>query len=193
MYATLLKRLQRLIPLNLQQQKELSFWIQAEEVVKDSVLLEAGQISDHIYFVDEGVIRSCCNVAHQEVTRWFCLPEHFATSYFSFVYRQPSEDSIVAVTDARVLSLSFSALHTLGQQDPVWVDLNRRILEHYYTRLLSRLLSFQTQSAAERYASLLQEHPDITEKVPLGQLASYLGMTQATLSRLRRRDKTSRT
>lgn len=185
MYDKLLRRLHQLIPLNCQQQQQLCRWVQSEDVPKDAVLLEAGQVADSIYFVDEGVLRSCCTVSDQDVTRWFCFSEHFATSYFSFVYRQPSEDRLVTVTDTRLLSLSYSALQHLTQQDTVWVDLNRRLLEEYYTSSLKRLLSFQTQSTAERYASLLSEHPQITEQVPLGQLASYLGMTQATLSRLR--------
>lgn len=189
MYDNLLRRLHQLIPLNVQQQQQLCRCVLIEDIPKDSVLLESGQISNHIYFVDAGVIRSYCTINDQETTRWFCFPGDFATSYFSFVYRQPSEDEMTTVTDARILSMSYSDLRYLAQQDPVWVDLNRRLLEQYYTSLLRRVLSFQTQSTAERYTSLLEEHPGITDKVPLGQLASYLGMTQATLSRLRSRQK----
>ncbi|MGB7413056.1 MAG: Crp/Fnr family transcriptional regulator [Thermosynechococcaceae cyanobacterium] len=189
MYDTLLRRLHQLIPLNVQQQKQLCRYVEIENLPKECSLLEAGKISSHIYFVDAGVIRSYCTINEQEITRWFCFPEHFATAYLSFVYRQPSEDTMVTVTDTRLLSISHSNLNYLAQIDTIWIDLNRQLLEQYYTSLMRRVLSFQTQSAAERYKSLLAEHPDITDQVPLGQLASYLGMTQATLSRLRSRQK----
>lgn len=69
------------------------------------------------------------------------------------------------------------------------IDLNRRLLKEYYTSLQNRITSFQVQSAKERYELILLEHPDIEEKVSLGYLASYLGRSQKTLSRLRSRKK----
>ena len=166
--------------------------MKALERPKDEFLLQTGDVSNHIYFVGEGAIRSFCQANDKEVTRWFSFEGHFATSYFSFVYRQPSEDSLSLVTDSKLLSLSYHDLQTLSHKDPVWVDLNRRLLEYYYTNLLKRVMSFQTQSAAERYDNLLQERPDIEDIVSLGHLASYLGMTQATLSRLRAKRKRGR-
>lgn len=185
MYNSLLQRLNQLVLLNPQQQRSLTQAIQTQTVAKHDTLLNIGDISDRLYFVESGVLRAFYLAEGKEVTRWFCFEGHFAAAYFSFVYRQPSEDSIVAATDATLLSLSHTALQDLSQQDRVWVDLNRKLLEYYYTSLLSRVGSFQTQSTAERYRHLLHEHPAIEEKVPLGQLASYLGMSAETLSRLR--------
>ena len=192
MYQQLLQRLNQLVLLNPQQQKELCRVVQAVERPKDEFLLEKDQVSNHVYFVVEGVIRSFCQSNGKEVTRWFSFAGHFATSYFSFVYRQPSEDSLILAADSKLLSLGYGDLQHLAHQDPVWVDLNRRLLEYYYTNLLNRVMSFQTQSAAERYDRLLQEQPDIEDTVSLGHLASYLGMTQETLSRLRARRKRRR-
>ncbi|MEO1403415.1 MAG: Crp/Fnr family transcriptional regulator [Cyanobacteria bacterium J06635_1] len=189
MQDTLLHRLNQLIPLNPQQRRELSQTVQTLSLSKGEVLLDMGQVSDHIYFVVDGVLRAVCDVDGREITRWFCFEGHFAAAYFSFVYRQPSEDKIVLATDAHLVSLSYGALQALSQHDAVWVDLNRRLLENYYTALLKRVMAFQTQSAAERYCSLLAEHPDIEVKVPLGHLSSYLGMSQETLSRLRAKRK----
>ena len=189
MHKTLLQKLNQLVPLNSQQQQALSNVVQEVDLPKDYYLLEKGHISDHIYFVLEGVLHAFCEVEGKAVTRWLCFPEHFATSYFSFVYRQPSEDSISLLTNAKLLSISYQNLQYLARRDAVWVDLNRRLLEYYYTILLDRVMSFQTQSTAERYESLLQANPTIEEDVPLGCIASYLGMTQETLSRIRSRRK----
>ncbi|MGD1940518.1 MAG: Crp/Fnr family transcriptional regulator [Leptolyngbyaceae cyanobacterium] len=189
MHASLFQRLNQLVLLNTSQQRALSNIIETVEIPKDSLLLETGQISSHLYFVVEGILRSFYYAENKEVTRWFCFAEHFATSYFSFVYRRPSEDTIMLLTDAKLLAISYENLQYLSRQDTVWVDLNRHLLEYYYTNSLERIASFQTQSTVERYDHLLQAYPTIEDDIPLGYIASYLGMTQETLSRIRRKKK----
>ena len=189
MQVSLFQRLNQLVLLNPSQQRALSNILETVEIPKDSLLLETGQISSHLYFVVEGILRSFYYAENKEVTRWFCFSEHFATSYFSFVYRRPSEDTIMLLTDAKLLAISYENLQYLSRQDTVWVDLNRHLLEYYYTNSLERIASFQTQSTVERYDHLLQAYPTIEDDIPLGYIASYLGMTQETLSRIRRKKK----
>jgi CRP/FNR family transcriptional regulator, anaerobic regulatory protein len=187
MYEPLLQKLNQVISLNPQQQQDLCRCIHPLEFPKAAVILAEGEVSDYLYFVAKGGVRSAYSASGRDVTRWLCFEGDFATSYFSFVYRQPSEDSIIAIADCELLAIRYDDLQHLSRQDQVWIDLNRRLLEHYYTALLQRIAAFQTQSTAERYRSLLQEHPDIEDKVALGHIASYLGMTQETFSRLRTR------
>ncbi len=189
MYQKLLQRLNQLVLLNPQQQRDLCAALKVIEVTKDDILLERGEVSDHIYFLTDGVVRSSCEIEGKDVTRWFSFEGDFASAYFSFVYRQPSEDAILPITDSTVLSLSYGALQDLSRRDTIWIDLNRHLLEYYYTTLQARVMAFQTKSTAQRYRSLLRNHPDIEEKVPLGYLASYLGMSQETLSRIRAKKK----
>lgn len=189
MYNKLLARLNELVPLNPPQQRALCGVLQTVELPKGTVLLAAGKVCTRLYFIKEGVIRASCQVEGKDVTRWFCFEDHFAAAYFSFVYQQPSEDTITLLTDTKLISLSYTALQDLSKQDSIWINLNRHLLEHYYIASLQRIMSFQTQSTAERYQALLAERPDIEDKVPLGQLASYLGMSQETLSRLRAKQK----
>ena len=187
MYQKLLHRLNEFVLLNPQQQRSLLDVVKPVFLSKDDVLLEQGEVASDIYFVNKGILRAACEVESKEVTRWFCFEEHFAAAYFSFAYRQPSEDRITAVTDSEIFSISYSALEALTTKDSVWIDLNRHLVEHYYTVLLDRVMSFQTCSTAERYSALLAERPNIEDQVPLGYLASYLGMSQETLSRLRKK------
>ncbi|MGD1865292.1 MAG: Crp/Fnr family transcriptional regulator [Phormidesmis sp.] len=189
MYSKLLQRLNQLVLLNPQQQRSLCAALKVIDISTDDVLLERGQVSNHIYFLLDGVVRASCEVEGKDVTRWFSFEGDFASAYFSFVYRQPSEDAIVPITNTKVLALSYGALQDLSRQDSIWIDLNRHLLEYYYTTLQARVMAFQTKSTAERYQSLLREHPDIEGKVPLGYLASYLGMSQETLSRIRAKKK----
>lgn len=187
MYQKLLKKLQHHVPLNVNQQEQLVRCLEIEEIPKGSTLLEAGQIANQLYFVNQGVLRLLCQVDDQEVTRWFCFPNHFAVSYSSFFHRQPSQESIVTNTDSQIVSITYRSLNYLFQQDSVWTTLSLELLGQYYNRLLKQHLYHQTQSAAERYRSLIRERPDIADQVPLGQIASFLGITQPTLSRLRAR------
>lgn len=187
MESALFTRINRLIILTATQQAELSGLITHESFGKGDFLLEPDQICDRIYFVETGVLRSFCIIDHKDVTRWFSFPTHFATDYFSFVYQKPSENSLVAATDTQVLSLSYLALQNLCQKEAVWIDLNRRLLEEYYLATMERVMQFQTLSTAERYQQTLAEFPDIEEQVSLGHLASFLGMSQENLSRLRKR------
>lgn len=194
METRLFNRINQLIILSTSQQADLSRRVVRETLTRGTVLLEQGQVCDHIYFVETGVLRSYCVVDDKDVTRWFSFSTHFATDYFSFVYQKPSENTIVTVTDVDLLSLSYLALQDLCHKDAVWIDLNRRLLEEYYLSTQDRVMSFQTQSTAERYQQILTEFPEIENQVALGHLASFLGMSQENLSRLRhqRRQKMER-
>lgn len=185
MEPCLLSRINQLIILTATQQSDLEHQIVSQTVPKGTTLLAQGEICQHIYFVKLGVLRSYCVVEKKEVTRWFSFANHFATDYFSFVYQKPSDNALIASTDVALLSLSYGSLQELCRKDPVWIDLNRRLLEEYYLSNQSRIMGFQTQSTAERYQNILEEFPEIEEQVSLGHLASYLGMSQETLSRLR--------
>ena len=119
MYQKLLQRLNQFVLLNPQQQRDLCKALKVIEVTKDDCLLSQGQVANHLYFITSGVIRACCEVEGKEVTRWFSKEGDIAASYFSFVYRQPSEDDILPITDTRLLALSHTALKILSQQDTV--------------------------------------------------------------------------
>lgn len=186
-YSSLLKQIQQQTPLNPAQQKQLIRCLEIEDFPKNSTLLAAGQMANHLYFVKAGVVRSFRIVDGQDVTRWFSLSNQFAVSYNSFFQRQPSNESLVTVSDVSLISISYASLQHLFHQDPIWMGLGLKFLGQYYISTLNSHLSLQTQSAAERYRSLLDKHPDIIHKVPLGQIASFLGMSQPTLSRLRSR------
>jgi CRP/FNR family transcriptional regulator, anaerobic regulatory protein len=189
MHDRLLQHLHSLVLLNPAQDRALCQVLQTETFPKDYPLLEAGQIANRIYFVVAGGIRAFKQAEGREVTSWFSFPSHFAVPYFSFTHRHPSEESLVTLSDSQLHSISYENLRFLCHQDPDWIDVNRQLLAGYYTALQDRITSFQVQSAQERYAAIVNAHPDIEERVHLGHLASYLGISQETLSRLRSRRK----
>jgi CRP-like cAMP-binding protein len=109
----------------------------------------------------------------------------FVYSVKSFIEQSPSQDGIVLISDCKFSSLSYHSLQYLYGKDAVWNKLGRLMFEKYYTLAIERIRTFQSLSAAERYDQVEKRHPNILETVKLAHLASYLGMTPETLSRLR--------
>lgn len=185
MYQTLLNTLNQYVILSPKHQEELKKLVKPQDLPKDSVLLKSGEVSNYLHFLLQGSVRAIYYSDSKEITAWFGFEGDFINSFYSFVSRKPSPESIVVISDCKLLSISYQTLQSLYEKDLVWNKLGRLIIEQYYAEYRERILSLQSMSAAERYDQILQERPDILEKVKLGHLASYLGITQETLSRLR--------
>ncbi|RUT00155.1 cyclic nucleotide-binding protein [Dulcicalothrix desertica PCC 7102] len=156
------------------------------ELYKGSILLEPGTVCDNLYFLVEGVAREIWYQGDKEVTSWFSFEGEFFTAS-SFFSQKPTSESIVLVSDSKLLYISHTSLHYLYDydSDPIWNKVGRLMMEQYFMALEEHFVSHHSQSAAERYNKLLQKFPEILDKVSLKHIASYLGITQETLSRIR--------
>ena len=152
---------------------------------RGGTVLEAGQPCAHVYFVAEGLTRHLHRDRGEEGTVWFSGPGELMTEPTSFWGGQPSPSSIVALTDVVVLGLARPHLDELYALSPVWERLGRRVSEHYLLALSERTFQLQFRSARQRFEELLRCRPGLFQQVPLGHIASYLGMAPETLSRLR--------
>ncbi len=177
--------LNQFVQLNPQQQAELLKFMKLQELPKDTVLLNQGEVSNYLHFLLEGVVRSVYLKDGKEITSWFGFQGRVISCYYSFISRKPCSESIVVISDCKLLSISYENIQFLYTQDPIWNKLGRLMVEHYYVEAQERVTSLQSLSAAERYDQLLQQYPNILEQVKLGHIASYLGITQETLSRIR--------
>ncbi|MBL7931953.1 MAG: Crp/Fnr family transcriptional regulator [Bacteroidia bacterium] len=122
---------------------------------------------------------------NKEVSNWLATEEHFCTSYYSFIARTSSYETIECLEKCEVEAISYSTLHKVYSLFPETERAGRLILEDYYSRLEERMISLQFKSAKERYDVLFKTRPELLKRAPLGTIASYLGMTQETLSRIR--------
>ncbi len=156
-------------------------------LAKNDILLTEGQICRHLYFLQTGALRGFYNIDGKEVTHWFGFENDFVTSFHSFITQQPAVETIQLLEGSILWSISKETLNTLFNQHHEIERLVRIAYEKYYIRLEERFVNAQFKTATERYQNLLQHTPHILERVSLGHIASYLGISPETLSRIRSR------
>jgi CRP-like cAMP-binding protein len=135
--------------------------------------------------VQQGCLRGYYLLDGKEITHWFAFENDFVTSFHSFITQQPAVEDIQLLEGSVLWMISKSALDELFRQYHEVERVVRIAYEKYYIRLEERFINSHFTSAKERYENLLHESPHILERVPLGYIASYLGITQETLSRIR--------
>jgi len=156
------------------------------EFKKNEFLLQTGETCQRTYFVMEGCLRIFfINEAGQDATRYLAFEKQFATGLVSFITQQPSLEYVQAVADTKVLSISRHDFYALLQIIPEWEIFYRHYLEFAYVLNTNRLMSFLTLDATERYRRLLDEAPEIVKRLSNKLVASYLNMSQETLSRVK--------
>lgn len=119
-----------------------------------------------------------------EVSAWFSLPGSIAMEVHSFISGTPSECSLHAINNCEVLVLPKSTLEQLYSKYPVVHELMRKIWEEALLLVIPRFLSLQNDSAEQRYLQLLQQ-PELLHNIPQKYLASFIGVTPTSLSRIR--------
>ncbi len=154
-------------------------------LAKNDYLLNEGKVCRHLYFLEKGALRGFYNLDGKEITHWFGFEKDFVTSFHSFITGEPAVENIQLIEGCTLWAISKETLADLLNRYHDIERLVRITYEKYYIRLEERYVNAQFKSAKERYENLLQETPYILERVPLGFIASYLGISQETLSRTR--------
>lgn len=154
---------------------------------KGDYLIKAGRISTEVAFVRQGLLRSYYTKDNgEEITYCFTFEDNFMTAYSSLITGQPTYENIQALVPTELWILQKSDLESLGKKYPNWVLFQKYMAEQQYIDLETRFFSFQKEKASERYQELLQSHPRYFQQIPLQHLASYLGISQRHLTRIRR-------
>ena len=154
-------------------------------LAKNEHLVIEGQVCRHLYFMEKGALRGYYNLEGKEVTHWFGFENDFVTSFHSFITLEPAIENIQLLEGSILWCISKETLISLFNEYHEIERLVRIIYERYYIRLEERYVNAQFKTARQRYESLLHQSPHILERVPLGCIASYLGISQETLSRIR--------
>jgi|GEM_PF-170304 len=149
-------------------------------------LLKSGQTSQEFMFIGAGCLRVFAENETGEITGWFAFEGEFFCELSSFLSQIPSKFSVQALEDTSLYYLTRADLEQLYRDLPVWQELMRKFWEQIIMHMVAHIVSFQTETAEARYQRALQ-HPQLMQRVPLKHLASYLGVTPTSLSRLRKR------
>lgn len=152
---------------------------------KGDLLLRQGAIAKTVFFLSEGMTRSFSYREGQDITTWFSFKNDFVTSFTSFFPREASYESIEMLSDGQLFQISYQKMMEVKTQS---AEIERII--HYFSNLYTiqlekRLFVIQTHSAAEKYQLILRQEPHLIQSIPNKYLASYLGITRETLSRIR--------
>lgn len=154
-------------------------------VPKDHFLLKENTVSDYIYFIEKGVARIYYYKNGKEITEWLALDHQFFLSITSFFQRTPSYLIIQTIEPSEVYGIHHDDLMRLCDK---YHDVERMLRKMVTLSLIfsqKRMDSIQFESAQQRYERLLQSTPQIVQRVPLTYIASFLGITLETLSRIR--------
>ncbi len=155
-------------------------------VPKNEILVRQGEVCKTLYFVEQGMGRSYyLNEGGKEITQWFFGVGKFMSSLDSFFQQSPSLYYLEVLEDSVLYTISKEEIDKLFAKYHKMEKLGRLVSTEMLTRVVNKLNAIQFQTARERYDYMLAEFPDIAYQVPLGHIASYLGMTQETLSRVR--------
>lgn len=160
--------------------------IETKKVNKGQFLLEIGDVCTHLFFVQEGLLRTfCLNSNKDDVNIEFSVEGQFLTSIHSFYNNVPSLAGIECLEDSQLICIDRNTLLDLYSKYPELNKMGRIITEENFVRReLWHAIKFSMDSK-ERYETLLKDYPTLIKRVPLNHLSSYLGMTKEHLSRIR--------
>lgn len=154
---------------------------------KKSYLLKAGHISRNICFIGSGLLRCFYIKDDHEVCSWFMKEGDVIVSVESFFAQKESYESIQALEDCILYYISYDELQAIYRNYPEFNFIARVLLEKYYMLSEQRLYSLRMQKSQERYDYLLEHFPELILRVPAKYLASYLGITEVTMSKVKGR------
>ena len=186
MHSLLKRYIQINVPVEPKQLDSMVKLFKPKTVKRNSILLSAGDVSRELYFVNKGVIRTYyISRGGNQRTRYFAFDGIVGTALSSFITQQPSFEFVDALEDSELLCISRDSFYRLVDEMPEWANYYRKLLEFAYSYQNKQIENLVTLSAGERYDDIMKNHPEYIQRLPNHILASYLDMSQETLSRLK--------
>ncbi len=152
---------------------------------KPTLIVKEGEYADKTYFIASGAARAYYLKDGKDITDWFAFENDFISSINSFILKVPSPHYIEVLEPSILLAISRAHVDRLTMSYPEFGMLGYQIVVKTMLQLQQRIVSIQFETAQQKYDNLLNIRPDITQRVPLTHIASFIGITLETLSRIR--------
>lgn len=163
-----------------------------EKLSKGQSLHLAGNICDAIYFIKKGAVRGYIMDGGKDKTTWISVENEVVSSIYSFVKQVPSIENMQAIEDCEFLRMDQVDLEKLYEISPDFNIAARRVYERYYADAEVRALTVRLSNAEKKYEFFLQTYDHLANRVQLTYIASFLGITLETLSRVRSKFKAAK-
>jgi CRP-like cAMP-binding protein len=166
---------------------EVAKFATIKSLKKGDYFIRQGEVCKEVAFVKSGIFRNfIISNLGEESTYCITLPNNSISSYTSYITGDATIENIQAIANSEIFILSKEVLDKAINESNNWMKYMKIVSETEYMKLEKRVFSFVSEKAKQRYISLLEQNPIYIQQIPLQYLASYLGITQRHLSRLRR-------
>ena len=182
----LINKIKKSTSLSLAAEKYIYSIAKEKTVFKGKVLIRAGQTVNKTFFVTQGSLRSfCVDKEGKEHTLQFAVNDWWISDFMAIYNNQPASLTVECISDSTVIEFNAQKLNEIYLQFPEFESFQRKNLERHVVSLHKRILNQLQLTALERYNLFLEQYPNIEQHVPNYHIASYLGITQQSLSRVR--------
>lgn len=193
MYECYFQHFNKKVPLTSGEQEFITNYLTVKKIRKRQYLLQEGDPCKIVAFVEKGALRLYrVNEDGSESIVAFALEGNFITDLYSYFTNEPSLYNIDAIEDSELVIITKSASDELRKQSPKYQEFIFRETSESYIQLERRITSTISLGLEERYKELITLYPDIIQRVPQHMVASYMGLTAETLSRVRKRISTNK-
>ena len=183
----LLALLNNIHPLSAGLQQYLTDKIKTRQAARKEIILQAGHLSRHIYFIQKGLLRTFYYEDGHEINSGFMLEGDMLAAVQSFFYQSASIESIQAIEDSRLSYICYNELQFIFTNFKEADFIGRVLMTRNYIAGEQRLHCLRMKKAAARYQFMLKYYPQLILRVPAKYMATYLGISEETLSRIRSR------
>lgn len=177
--------LDKTYPINTPSKLKLIECFEEVSLPKNLIIIRSDKVEKKIYFIKTGIARTFSNFDDSEVTIAFGEEGDTIISLKSYILNQKGYENIELLEDCELYKISITKLQNLFLTDIDIANWGRKFAEQELIKAEQRFISNQLGTAKERYLELIKKHPTLLQRVSLGLIASYLGITQVSLSRIR--------
>lgn len=164
---------------------KISSYFKSETIEKGEFFLHAGNQCKKLSFINEGILRIFNTTDGKEITQWISTSGYFITEISSFMFDSPSRWEIQALTKTNLLTISKENYQSLNQEIENWQYLEKAFIAKCFAMLEDRVYSHLSMSAEQRFELFFNNHKSLFNEIPQQYIASMLGMSPETLSRIR--------